>query len=117
MNSKSIILALALGFVITGCKDSQTPESKVSEETIAKALGGKVDLEKEKTEEDKEKKDSKSDKKKNNSTNKEKDSADKEKDESSSKTVIYAVIAVLALIVCGGSIYYLVKGGKNVDGK
>ena len=52
MNSKSIILALALGFVITGCKDSQTPESKVSEETIAKALDGKVDLEKEKKEED-----------------------------------------------------------------
>ena len=61
MNSKSIILALALGFVITGCKDSQTPESKVSEETIAKALDGKVDLEKEKKEEDKEKKDAKDD--------------------------------------------------------
>lgn len=61
MNSKSIILALALGFVITGCKDSQTPESKVSEETIAKALDGKVDLEKEKKEEDKEKKDAKED--------------------------------------------------------
>lgn len=61
MNSKSIILALALGFVITGCKDSQTPESKVSEETIAKALDGKVDLEKEKKEEDKEKKEAKDD--------------------------------------------------------
>lgn len=61
MNSKSIILALALGFVITGCKDSQTPESKVSEETIAKALDGKVDLEKEKKEEDKEKKEAKED--------------------------------------------------------
>lgn len=61
MNSKSIILALALGFVITGCKDSQTPESKVSEETIAKALDGKVDLEKEKKEEDKEKKETKDD--------------------------------------------------------
>lgn len=61
MNSKSIILALALGFVITGCKDSQTPESKVSEETIAKALDGKVDLEKEKKEEDKEKKEAKVD--------------------------------------------------------
>lgn len=60
MNSKSIILALALGFVITGCKDSQTPESKVSEETIAKALDGKVDLEKEKKE-DKEKKEAKDD--------------------------------------------------------
>ena len=51
MNSKSIILALALGFVITGCKDSELPESKVSEETIAKALDGKVDLEKEKAKE------------------------------------------------------------------
>ena len=61
MNSKSIILALALGFVITGCKDSQAPESKVSEETIAKALDGKVDLEKEKKEEDKAKKEAKED--------------------------------------------------------
>ena len=54
MNRKALILALALGFVITGCKDSDLPESKVSEETIAKALDGKVDLEKEKKEEDKE---------------------------------------------------------------
>ena len=53
MNRKALILALALGFVITGCKDSDLPESKVSEETIAKALDGKVDLEKEKKEEDK----------------------------------------------------------------
>src|SRR5699024_8689659 len=53
MKSKSLILALALGFVITGCNDSARPESKVSEETIAKALDGKVDLEKEKKEESK----------------------------------------------------------------
>lgn len=57
MNRKSLILALALGFVITGCKDSDLPESKVSEETIAKALDGKVDLEKEKKEEEKKEKD------------------------------------------------------------
>lgn len=56
MNSKSLILALALGFVITGCKDSDMPESKVSEETIAKALDGKVNLEKEKQKEDKKEK-------------------------------------------------------------
>ena len=55
MNRKTIILALALGFVITGCKGSDLPESKVSEETIAKALDGKVDLEKEKEQEEKEK--------------------------------------------------------------
>ena len=53
MNRKSLILALALGFVITGCKDSDLPESKVSEETIAKALDGKVNLEEESKEEDK----------------------------------------------------------------
>ena len=63
MNSKSIILALALGFVITGCKDSSLPESKVSEETIAKALDGKVDLEKEKANEEKEKEEPADDKK------------------------------------------------------
>lgn len=63
MNSKSIILALALGFVITGCKDSSLPESKVSEETIAKALDGKVDLEKEKANEEKEKEEPTDDKK------------------------------------------------------
>lgn len=56
MNRKSLILALALGFVITGCKDSDLPQSKVSEETIAKALDGKVDLEKEQKEEDKKEK-------------------------------------------------------------
>lgn len=52
MYRKSLILALALGFVITGCKDSDLPQSKVSEETIAKALDGKVDLEKEQKEEE-----------------------------------------------------------------
>ena len=52
MNRKSLILALALGFVMTGCKDSDLPQSKVSEETIAKALDGKVDLEKEQKEEE-----------------------------------------------------------------
>ena len=56
MNRKSLILALALGFVITGCKDSDLPQSKVSEETIAKALDGKVDLEKEQKEEEKKEK-------------------------------------------------------------
>lgn len=109
---------------------SSNENSKSSEKSEKKVSADKDDKEKkdadskdkdkkdkDKSKEDKDKKDSKSDKKKNNSTNKEKDSADKEKDESSSKTVIYAVIAVLALIVCGGSIYYLVKGGKNVDGK
>ncbi|WP_311481845.1 hypothetical protein [uncultured Anaerococcus sp.] len=57
MNSKSLILALTLGFVITGCKDSKMPESKVSEETIAKALDGKVDLEEEKNKEEDKKED------------------------------------------------------------
>ena len=56
MNRKALILALALGFVITGCKDSDLPESKVSEETIAKALDGKVNLEDEQKEEDKKEK-------------------------------------------------------------
>lgn len=56
MNRKALILALALGFVITGCKDSDLPQSKVSEETIAKALDGKVDLEKEQKEEEKKEK-------------------------------------------------------------
>lgn len=55
MKTKSLILALALGFVITGCGDSPVEDSQVSEETIAKALDGKVDLDKEK-EKDKEKK-------------------------------------------------------------
>ena len=57
MNRKALILALALGFVITGCKDSDLPESKVSEETIAKALDGKVNLEDEQKEEDKKEED------------------------------------------------------------
>ncbi|WP_311492420.1 hypothetical protein [uncultured Anaerococcus sp.] len=60
MNSKSLILALALGFVITGCKDASLPESKVSEETIAKALDGKVDLEKENEKVDEDKKEEES---------------------------------------------------------
>ena len=51
MDKKSLALALALGLVITGCNNDAEPASKVSEETIAKALDGKVDLEKEKIEE------------------------------------------------------------------
>ena len=100
-------------------KSSEKSEKKVSadKDDKEKKESDKDNKDKDKSKEEKNKKDNHSDKKKNNSTNKEKDSADKEKDESSSKTVIYAVIAVLALIVCGGSIYYLVKGGKNVDGK
>ena len=53
MNRKSLALALALGLVITGCNEANEPSSKVSEETIAKALDGKVDLEKEKAKEEK----------------------------------------------------------------
>lgn len=56
MNRKSLALALALGLVITGCNSSNDETSKVSEETIAKALDGKVDLEKEKKEEEKKEK-------------------------------------------------------------
>ena len=56
MNKKSLALALALGLVITGCNDTNEQVSKVSEETIAKALDGKVDLEKEKKEEEKKEK-------------------------------------------------------------
>lgn len=56
MDKKSLALALALGLVITGCNDANEPTSKVSEETIAKALDGKVDLEKEKKEEEKKEK-------------------------------------------------------------
>ena len=52
MDKKSLALALALGLVITGCNSATEPASNVSEETIAKALDGKVDLEKEKVEED-----------------------------------------------------------------
>lgn len=56
MDKKSLALALALGLVITGCNGANEPASKVSEETIAKALDGKVDLEKEKKEEEKKEK-------------------------------------------------------------
>ena len=52
MDKKSLALALALGLVITGCNNDAEPASKVSEETIAKALDGKVDLEKEKIKEE-----------------------------------------------------------------
>ncbi len=52
MDKKSLALTLALGLVITGCNSANEPASNVSEETIAKALDGKVDLEKEKVEED-----------------------------------------------------------------
>ena len=52
MDKKSLALALALGLVITGCNSATEPASNVSEETIAKALDGKIDLEKEKVEED-----------------------------------------------------------------
>lgn len=116
----------------TAANASSSDNSKSKEKSDKKGSADKDDKEKkdadkdskdkdkkdkDKSKEDKDKKDSKSDKKKNNSTSKDKDSAEKENDESSNKTVIYAVIAVVALIVCGGSIYYLVKGAKNVDGK
>lgn len=52
MDKKSLALTLALGLVITGCNSATEQASNVSEETIAKALDGKVDLEKEKVEED-----------------------------------------------------------------
>ncbi len=53
MKNKTLILALALTFLVTGCNKADTPSSKVSEETIAKALDKKVDLEKEKANEEK----------------------------------------------------------------
>lgn len=53
MKNKTLILALALTFLVTGCNKANTPSSKVSEETIAKALDSKVDLEKEKANEEK----------------------------------------------------------------
>ena len=56
MKNKALILALSLGLVLTGCSEEEANQAKVSEETVAKALDGKVDLEKEaKEEEDKEK--------------------------------------------------------------
>ena len=53
MKNKTLILALALTFLVTGCNKADSPSSKVSEETIAKALDKKVDLEKEKANEEK----------------------------------------------------------------
>ena len=53
MENKTLILALALTFLVTGCNKADSPSSKVSEETIAKALDKKVDLEKEKANEEK----------------------------------------------------------------
>ena len=46
MKTKSILLALALCLVVSGCQKDISKDNKVSEETIAKALDGKVDFEK-----------------------------------------------------------------------
>ncbi|WP_311537512.1 hypothetical protein [uncultured Anaerococcus sp.] len=59
MKNKTIVLALALSILVTGCNGANPTSSKVSEETIAKALDSKVDLEKEKAAEKKEKADEK----------------------------------------------------------